>query len=1418
MNRSENENDLNDRPFGNYRRQKLTFLLKHILIIFYLTSSAPTLIGANITPLTFENISNKEGLNQNSIFSIIQDKTGFIWLGTSNGLIKHDGSSFQSYIPHPGDSTTLLNNLVMKVYEDSNENLWLGTYDGLCLYRANTDEFVWINALNNIIGKNVIFHEILEGPKHDLWLATSEGLYVLKQTNKVNNQFEVKEITQAHTGQQLFPEKTAITDLHILPDSSLLIGSNTGLYHINGNDSSGINILHSFNKVEDKILKVNTIYEHTDGMIWLGSLDGIKFLRLQEEGHSYSYTWDEKPTHYTESLELKNTNVTCLFYDQAGHILIGTFQDGLYTFSERDGNFEHYQPQEDNPKSIGSDVINDIIMDKSGVIWLATAHGGVSKIDPNRKLFFNLSAHHFNKPSLSSNLISGIMLDSKKRLWVGTYQKGVNVSKTAFSFADIYQTTFDHYLKDQLIICLHETNEKLILIGTANGLKIYNLDQELFVNLPIDHPLQTLYSTKEITAILQIDNEIWFGSNSGLSKITLAKSSLDLISGNFTYEIYDGSGNSPVRYPTGIINVMMTDPEIGLWVGTRNGLYLLKNYREVPEFEVFRYDPANDHSISSNNIFSLHKERYSSSVWVGTFGGGLNKVLVDDGKRIVSFERITKRDGLPDNAIYSILEDANGFLWISTDEGIAKLNPKSLESKGFNMEDGLPANNFRKTSHWVLDNGIMLMGGLMGLTIFNPLDIAENPYPPRPIITGLKLFNQPVHPNRKFQGKDVLSKPIHKTQELTLPYHFNQVTFEFAAMHYAAPKKNFFKYMLEGADNDWISVDHNQRFANYSQLQPGTYLFKLRSYNGDGLESLLPQTLKLTILKPYYLTNLAFLVYFILFVAAGYIIFRYLKFMLQLRRRIAAEEREKKHIKEINEAKLKFFTDVSHEFRTPLTLIISPLEKILYDKKLHPDLKQMISNINANGQRLLNLTNTLIDFRKLDQGKTRLAVSQNDLGEFIRKTANAFFDYAADKNIQFELNIPDKSIIGWFDPAIIERVLFNLLSNAFKYTQEGGQISVNLSLAAEHSVIIEVEDTGKGMTQKEVSHIFERFFQGEKDKGLLGSSGIGLSLVKNLIEMHEGEIEVTSTEGKGTSFQVFLPIDKKNHHREETRKPSKQEKSGTFSTVNGVEELYSSAAPAAEELPILLVVEDNVEIQQFIVGLFEEDFKVLSANDGEVGFELAIQNIPDLIITDVMMPGVDGFELSAKLKNDKLTGHIPLVLLTALNDFESRKTAFEEGGDIYIPKPFSPHLLELQVKNLIKTRQKEAEFIKMNLLMEPDNIKVASGDQVFLQAIKKLIEENYQSPDLNVHMLAQKMHMSYVQFYRKFNALTGINTNEYIRVFRLKKAANILGNDSKVMINQVMYSVGFSSQSYFTKSFKKVYGCTPAEYKRQGQP
>ena len=743
------------------------------------------------------------------------------------------------------------------------------------------------------------------------------------------------------------------------------------------------------------------------------------------------------------------------------------------------------------------------------------------------------------------------------------------------------------------------------------------------------------------------------------------------------------------------------------------------------------------------------------------------------------------------------------------------MNPETQAVKVFNMEDGLSANNFRKNSALQLQNGTLLMGGLNGLTIFNPLNIFENPYPPHPVITDLKVQNESVFPNKKFRGRLILDKPIYKTKHITLPYNLNQVTFEFAAMHYAAPKKNSFRYKLEGVNTDWILVDNIQNFASYSDLSSGEYTFKLQSFNGDGLPSEKVQTIDLTITNPFYKTAWAYLFYFIALSLIGFFVYRYTMDMVNLRRRVAEEEREIQRIKELNEAKLEFFTDMSHELRTPLTLIISPIEHILQDDKLPNHLKRRMKNINENGRKLLNLTNSLIDFRKVGEGEMKLTVVKSDLRNFILKTATAFQSYAEDRKVDFRIITPKEAVEGWFDPNIVERVIFNLLSNAFKYTPEKGKVEVYLERIDSETARIKVTDTGKGMSPKEVANIFERYFTSNPIKSLFGTSGIGLSLVKKLLDLHNGQIEVQSSRREGTSFQITLPIG----NGEEVSMPEEE-----VLEVKPVNPTFATTLPAektakpilsSDQKRTLLIVEDNPEIQEIITNIFVEKFTVLITGDGIEGYKAAVERKPDLIISDVMMPNMSGFELSTKLKNDIRTSHIPLILLTALNDFESKKMGFEQGGDVYLSKPFSPELLELQVYNLLNTKQKEKEHQKTKMRMEPSSpIPTENREEVFLQNVIDLIEQNYQSSDLTVQMIAKQTHLSYVQFYRKFKAITGINAKEYIRTFRLKKAAHIFKNNPRKSVSEVMYSVGFSSLSHFTSAFKKEYGMTPTQFKK----
>jgi len=1392
-------------------------ILGRILLLCLLFCILPSYsFATGDPPLIFEKISNKEGLNQNSVFSIIQDNTGFIWLGTSNGLIKYDGTIFKSYVPHPGDSTTLLNNLVTDIFEDDQEILWIGTQDGLCLYEPDRDAFIWVDEFNKLLSKkSVFFHKIIQTKNGNYWLATSEGLYLAQQKTETSLQFKVEKVTQIPMGNQIFSESTQFKDIIELADGTILAATNQGIFHLQKRINEEVILLKNFKYLKEKNLRFKELFADKDGLIWVGTEDGLRFLQIKDSAGKYSYDGTVPKRFSSEDIRLSGSIISSFYEDTEEHLFVGTLKRGLFRLNKLTGDIENYRQQPDNPHSISSNVVNDIISDQSGVIWVGTAHGGVNKIDLSRKPFFNLSAQYFNPNSLSSNLISGILKDSKNRLWVGTFQAGMNISKSEFSLADVYQTEFRKVLENERILYFCETPQRLILICTSKGLTVYDMDTDDFISFPENHPFQQLLGGKQINYLLQIDNDIWISESNKLSKISLQTSTRDLLTGNFTYTSFTDQTDADIQSPTDIINVMLNDPETGIWFGTRNGLYLLeKDYKSV--FQIFRHDFRNAQSISSNNIFSLFKDQETGNIWVGTFGGGLNKVVFDAEKSVKGFERITQRDGLPDNAIYSIIEDQKGFLWLSTDGGIVKMNPETHSIKVFNMEDGLSANNFRKNSALQLQNGTLLMGGLNGLSIFNPLNILENAYPPQTVITDLKVLNESVFPNQEFHGQIILNKPVYKTKHITLPYNLNQVTFEFAAMHYAAPKKNSFRYKLEGADEDWILVNNIQNFANYSDLAPGQYTFKLQSFNGDGLQSEETKSIGLTIKNPFYKTGWAYLLYFIALLLIGFFGYRYTIDMIGLRRRVEEEEREIQRIKELNEAKLEFFTDMSHELRTPLTLIISPLEHILQDEELPHNLKRRMKDINENGRKLLDLTNSLIDFRKVGEGKMTLTVVKNDLKEFLLKTAAAFQNYAEDRNIGFRIITPKESVKGWFDPNIIERVLFNLLSNAFKYTPGEGKVEVKLEKIDNETACIKVSDTGKGMSKKELANIFERYFTSNPIKSLFGTSGIGLSLVKKLLDLHNGQIEVKSSQRKGTSFQITLPI---GNGEEASIQEEELTEEATVALSSSINTPYlekdESSFVSLDHKQTLLIVEDNPDIQELITSIFEGEFTVLIAGDGVEGYKAAIDNKPDLIISDVMMPKMSGFELSGKLKSDIRTSHIPLIILTALNDFESKKTGFEQGGDVYLSKPFSPELLEFQVHNLLNTQRKEKEYQKTKTQMEPSApVKTENIKEVFLQKVIDIIEKNYQSSDLSVEMIAQQTHLSYIQFYRKFKAITGINAKEYIRTFRLKKAAHIFKNNPEKSVSEVVYSVGFSSLSHFTSSFKNEFGVTPTKFKK----
>ncbi|NME68719.1 ATP-binding protein [Flammeovirga aprica] len=1353
------------------QRHKI-YLLFHLLFIPFLA------IGQKNVPY-FNRLTNEEGLNQNTIITLHQDEFGFIWMGSPNGLIRYDGNEFKSYVHEPGDETSLLNSYVYLIHNDKNGNLWLGTNAGLCIYSIDDNSFTEIKEMNAFLSKSNVIEKIIDVDDNTKWILARGGLYQLTLKNGV---YTVKELEVEKSNKRV---KGYYVDLiqvnstyYFLTHKSIIVSrkSENGSFHVKE--------VHDIMKYDDYFCS-NMILEEKTNMLYVSTK--TKVLKFDLNWEKMKLVAQKSFKEYISSAQ--HFHITNIKQDLQENIWVTTFGGGVIKYNFNKNSAQHYSHSKKN-YSLSSNIVNDILLEDSGVVWFATGHGGISILNPHKKLFHKLqNSVSQEEVSLKSNLTNNLLIDSKNRLWVVHFMDGLSISNEPFSLENVDHLTFRKELENLNVTGICELNGQ-IFIANDKGVSVYDLDSGKFI-----HARNVPNKSQYIETIAEVDGDIILSSLRKVYRLRLngkkVRKQEDLVYEEFDEKLKLGSN----------VNHFYNDSETNLLFGTNHGL--IQYDKKTKQFTTFLSDRNDDNSLGGNKIFCIYRSE-TGVLWIGTFGGGLHRCIEKDGK-IVGFDRITIKDGLPDNVVYSILEDKEGELWLTSDNGIVKYNPTTKAVKVYNTQDGLSTNNFRKSSYYKDQYGSLLMGSLKGLVVFNPLEIQNNPFTPNPQILKLKIRNQEILPQQKYEGKILLTEPIYKTASITLPYDMNQVTLELGAMNPEGINNTKFAYRLKGVDKNWMYTETNQRHANYIKLPLGSYTFELKSYNSDGVESDKVKTLEIIIERPWYASYLAYLIYFVILALIVFSVTKYLTNMIRLRQKVLAEQKDKEHIKEINEAKLKFFTNISHELRTPLTLILSPLEKLAYDERLHPDLKSFVDNININGQRLMSLTNSLIDFRKVGQGEMKLKPIQQNIIPFIRKTAEAFEDYAQDKNINYEIDIDDEMINGWFDKAAIERIMFNLLSNAFKYTPKGGDVKIAVFQDGQE-LKMRVEDTGIGIKEEEIDRIFERFFNGNNEDTVFGSSGIGLYLVKELLDLHGGQISVESSPAQGTTFDVVIPT----KVAEEIKEDLPQE-----NTITKEKEKEPEQIVTINNKPKIMVVDDSLEIRELIHQLFSDKYQVFDAEDGIDGYEKVGKILPDVLLLDINMPNMNGYELAEKLKANVNTNHIPIIFLTALVDFESRKQALEKGGQLHIGKPFSPYMLELQVNNLLSQKSNETEKLKKKIIMSPDKEEVLTKDETLLKQIKDLLEENYADDQFNIEKIADALNMSYIQFYRKFKQITGANSNEYLREYRLKKAAHLLEHDHSLSVREVMFSVGFTSPSYFTKAFKKQFNITPASFKKQ---
>jgi ligand-binding sensor domain-containing protein/signal transduction histidine kinase/DNA-binding response OmpR family regulator len=1351
--------------------------------------------------------SIQQGLSHQIVHAIIKDSYGYLWFGTQDGLNKFDGSNFVVYENSPNDSNSLIHNSIHALIEDKYKNLWIGTSQGLNLYNREKDNFINVDFIkNNVNHLNTTYVSALcADDEGKIWIGTfGNGInvydykhyvfsyYIHDTTN--NNSVISQYITSlalddenniwigTYDGLDLFDRRTKsfrhialpsrsnglnnsyITSLYVDHLGDIWVGTqHEGLYKLlKKNDGYGFtHYEHTGNPNSLSDNYVWSLCEDKKGNLWIGTdKGGLNCLNLKSDKLSCYRSEEGCPN------TLSSNSIWSLFVDDNNILWIGAYNKGINVFDEKYQKFELYQRNLFSKNTLPSNDVRSFAEDKQGDVWIGTDGGGICRFNPGTRQFIRLVMSTAGKTLLTKNDVTQVICDSRENIWVGMWSGGVDRLDKNANRVKNFKTGGIQGAGDNNVITLYEDKQKNIWAGTAgSGLFEYNPMQDRFVQITDNSDPLKLLNTAFVASILE-------------------------------------------------------DNDDDLWVGTLYGLVCIKK-KHSGELSFTRFYHSNKRgSISSDRIITIFEDS-RKNLWFGTEDMGLNLYNRRDG----TFTVFQKQDGLPNNSIKGILEDSHGNFWISTNKGISRFDPIAKTFRNYTQADGLNSDEFYK-SCLKTKTGEFFFGGNKGFNVFYPDSIKNNTLVPPVYLTDLKIFNKSVKIGEKGSP---LQKQISLTRKITLTHKQTSFVIEYAALNYTRSSRNQYVYMLKGLDHEWNNAGHN-RTATYSNLSPGTYLFMVKGSNNDGLFNPIPTTLEITVLPPYWQTKWAFAVYFLVFFSLLYAFVKLQMIRIKQLQVLRMERMKREKDEELNQLKMQFFTNVSHEFRTPLSLILSPLENIIFGGSLKSELKNQLTIIYKNADRLFRLVNELMDFIKAEDGSLKVAAQSGNIVSFSREISAYYLDAAQRRYIDYQFVAEDSEVEAWFDRDKIEKVLHNLLSNAFKFTPDKGKITLRLEKIRvdDHSINpaapigelpfgdymkISVTDNGSGISPVHISKVFDRFFQSlEEDKLYQTGTGIGLSLTKSLVELHHGKIWVTSEKWKETCFTVLLPLGSAHFNPDEMVSMSvgiSVWHSHQAAFEPGQKEIKNRKSQ--ENLPLILVVEDNIELRNYIVSVLLVSYNVLEATNGKQGIEMVLEHLPDLIVSDIIMPEMSGIELCRKIKEEISTSHIPVVLLTAKNAVESRLEGIETGADAYITKPFNVRILEATLKNLIETRQKLFQRFSQEAFIMPKELSNNPIDQDFLERIIGYIDKNMADESLSVEKLASHLLMSRSQTYRKIKALTGQSATEFLRTVRLKKAIKLM-ESGELNISEIAFKIGFSSPAYFTKCFKEHFGKLPSEY------
>ncbi|WP_164503420.1 hybrid sensor histidine kinase/response regulator transcription factor [Pleionea sediminis] len=1372
-------------------------LLKPFLLLILVTIWVPQTDAKEKPYPHFSHLETRHGLSQNTINVAFQDNEGFMWFGTENGLNRYDGLEVVTFVPEPEKENTISGHIIKSIVQDATGIIWIGTQDGgLSQYNPVKQEFKHIQLIETKPNEPYLSIRSLKLDENDtLWIGTARNglLSYSSKTNSVSRY--INPVNTIYT--------SYINTLENLEAGRLLIGTAKGIFLFDTIREEYINLESPYKALAAlKNNHISKLFYSSEKQLWIGT----------QRAGTYQLNLQFKRLLGPESpllSQIRGHRIFDITEDYDKNIWLST-PDGLHRIIS-DTSVEHYQRQPNHLDSLNENQIISLYIDRKNLLWAGSYNRGVNKLDLHTQQFRHLASTSAMNNCVGT-VLSSVIVDSKGRRWIGSADGLYRLSADGtdcrhFQHQHDDATSLSHNIVTDIL----EDSNNTVWIATVSGLNQFQEDSLSFKVFKNSEQHRVLPSNTVYSLFEDHQAQLWLGTRQGVAYKSKIANEFKPVN------IEDMTGKN---LTSNKVFSIAEDNHQQLWFGTKKGLNL--------------YDPRNNqlqhfttrqelpYRISSDRINDIYADK-NGNVWIATENGLLHRDNNDK-----TFTTFNQQHGFPTNALYAILSDQQHRLWISSNKGIFRFNPTSNETLNFGLNDGLQGLEFTGGRYFDHIQSNMYFTGTNGLTHFDPDKVIANPLDAKPIISNVYLHNTKI--NLSNDGNSPFTHAPNYTDAITLSHQQNALSIEFASDHHASPTELQYAYRLN--KGNWIYTGQNNRRATLNNLSPGIYQLEVKAKNHDGRWGNPIHMLSIEVLPPIWLTVWAKVIYVIFILSVLSIIYRLRtrairkhSEQLEAEVKLRTEElaQEKNLVDQLLDKKQREVVNMSHELRTPLTLILGPVVQLLKTES-NDQKKRTLSVIKNNADRLLRLVNQLLQIEKLNVDKIKPNEATTQADTVIDVICQSFESLANNKNIVINKSLESGTFIN-IGLESYEKIIINLISNAIKYTRENGRISVSLTQEKSTASVI-VADNGIGIPVDRLETIFERFYRvpGTKTQTITGS-GIGLSLVKEIVDAHQGSISVKSEPQQGSEFKVTLPLSKHSLLNNSDDLSSDQKREAlqqeiqrfySFDNFTPAKDVHYSGVIRHDKTQIL-IIEDNPEMQTYIQSLLCKSYHCILANDGEEGLSLANHHVPDLIISDIMMPGIDGFEVSKTLKSNVATSHIPLILLTAKSDKQSRLSGWHSNADEFISKPFDDDELIARVENLLEIRQlmqqRNHQTIEKTLLSQSPHSNESltnSNEHQFIEKFRGLLNKRYYDADLKVNDIAKELAMSERQLFRKIKALLNVTPADYLRSYRLEKACEMLKTGSNA--GEVAIDVGFSSHTYFSKCFKAKFGTTPSQY------